>query len=314
MAKLTSTLVVLLSLTLLACGGSYYAPVRDATLNTSSSNTSSLLATPAQNGTEHIVQPGETLYAIAWKYQRDYQELAAINNIADPYTIQPGQTLLLQGDATENNVMIAQASVYPSESTEPSPVTQSTEPQAQPIQTDQTVQGQAAQTQENSISPTPVAAEQTPKTSENTIQEQPVIQPETTNEPPVTTTLSAAAGTAKWIWPAQGKVLRGFSKKNKGLDIQGNKGDPVYATASGQVVYSGTGLRGYGQLVIIKHSADYLSAYAHNNKILVTEGQQVNQGQQIAEIGSTGTNTTKLHFELRFKGKPVDPIKYLPSR
>jgi lipoprotein NlpD len=118
-----------------------------------------------------------------------------------------------------------------------------------------------------------------------------------------------------WGWPAGGRVLAGFSDPlNKGVDISGKKGEPVFATASGRVVYSGEGLRGYGKLIIVKHNNTYLSAYAHNDAILVKEGQTVTKGQKIGEIGSTGTEQTKLHFEIRRLGRPVDPMKYLPAR
>jgi lipoprotein NlpD len=118
-----------------------------------------------------------------------------------------------------------------------------------------------------------------------------------------------------WIWPASGRVLAGFSEAtNKGVDIFGKIGDPVYASASGRVVYSGTGLRGFGKLVIIKHNQTYLSAYAHNSNIFVKEGQNVAKGQKIAEIGNTDSPQVKLHFEIRRLGKPVDPLKFLPER
>jgi lipoprotein NlpD len=117
----------------------------------------------------------------------------------------------------------------------------------------------------------------------------------------------------EWGWPTQGKILAGFSEaSNKGLDIAGKPGDPVIASAPGRVVYSGSGLRGYGKLVIIKHNKTYLSAYAHNKDIFVKEGQNVLKGQKIAEIGNTDTDVPKLHFEIRKLGKPVDPAKYLP--
>jgi lipoprotein NlpD len=116
-----------------------------------------------------------------------------------------------------------------------------------------------------------------------------------------------------WIWPAKGKLLDGFSEATKGLDIAGKPGQPVAAAAAGKVVYSGAGLRGYGKLVIIKHNNTYLSAYAHNDKIFVKEGQTVTKGQKIAEMGSTDTDLVKLHFEIRKNGKPVDPLKHLPG-
>lgn len=120
-----------------------------------------------------------------------------------------------------------------------------------------------------------------------------------------------------WQWPASGTILSGFSGAlalNKGIDIGAEKGEPVVAAESGTVVYAGDGLRGYGNLLIIKHSQSFLSAYAHNDKLLVAEGQAVQAGQQIAEVGSSGTNIDKLHFEIRRDGKPVDPLQYLPRR
>lgn len=120
-----------------------------------------------------------------------------------------------------------------------------------------------------------------------------------------------------WVWPARGKLISGFQSNgglNKGIDIQGNMEEPVIAAASGAVVYAGDGLRGYGKLVIVKHSEKYLSAYAHNHRILVKEGEVVTKGQKIAAMGSSGTDAVKLHFEIRYDGKPVDPLKYLPKR
>lgn len=117
------------------------------------------------------------------------------------------------------------------------------------------------------------------------------------------------------IWPAQGSVIRGFDGKNsKGVDIAGASGTQVVAAAAGTVVYAGNGLRGYGNLLIIKHNADYLTAYAHNRALLVKEGQAVTQGQSIAEMGDSDTNRVMLHFELRYKGSSIDPSRYLPAR
>jgi lipoprotein NlpD len=117
----------------------------------------------------------------------------------------------------------------------------------------------------------------------------------------------------EWIWPAKGKVLEGFSESTKGIDIAGKPGQSVTASAGGKVVYSGAGLRGYGKLIIIKHNNTYLSAYAHNSKLLVKEGQTVTKGQKIAEMGNTDASLVKLHFEIRKNGKPVDPLKHLPE-
>jgi lipoprotein NlpD len=118
-----------------------------------------------------------------------------------------------------------------------------------------------------------------------------------------------------FIWPANGPLLAGFDEaKNKGLDISGAAGDPVLAAADGQVVYSGAGLRGYGNLIILKHNNTYLTAYAHNQALLVKEDQKVRKGQKIAEMGKSDADRVKLHFEVRRLGKPVDPVKLLPAR
>jgi lipoprotein NlpD len=117
-----------------------------------------------------------------------------------------------------------------------------------------------------------------------------------------------------WIWPATGKIISGFSETSnlKGIDIAGKSGQPILASASGKVVYAGSGLRGYGKLIIVKHNNTFLSAYAHNKEISVKEGQQVTKGQKIAEMGDTDADQVKLHFEIRRLGKPVDPTKFLP--
>ena len=118
-----------------------------------------------------------------------------------------------------------------------------------------------------------------------------------------------------WIWPAQGPLVAGFDEaKNKGLDISGKTGDAIVASADGRVVYSGAGLRGYGNLIILKHNNTFLTAYAHNKTLLVKEDQTVKKGQKIAEMGNSDSEKVKLHFEIRRQGKPVDPAKYLPAR
>jgi lipoprotein NlpD len=125
----------------------------------------------------------------------------------------------------------------------------------------------------------------------------------------------APAASMQWLWPTAGKVIDGFdAPRNKGIDIGGNEGEPVVAAADGEVVHVGSALRGYGNLVIIRHPGEYVTAYGHNRKILVSQGQQVKRGQQIAELGRTDSDRPKLHFEIRHQGKPLDPVKYLPPR
>lgn len=142
--------------------------------------------------------------------------------------------------------------------------------------------------------------------------------PNTASTAPATSSASATANSEdeiNWIWPTNGPVLAGFDEvKNKGLDIGGKAGDPVLAAADGRVVYVGAGLRGYGNLVILKHNNTYLTAYAHNRTLLIKEDQAVRKGQKIAEMGSSDADRVKLHFEVRRQGKPVDPARYLPAR
>jgi lipoprotein NlpD len=126
---------------------------------------------------------------------------------------------------------------------------------------------------------------------------------------------SAGEDDVSWIWPVNGALIAGFDEvKNKGLDIAGKAGDPVLASADGRVVYAGAGLRGYGNLIILKHNNTFLTAYAHNQTLLVKEDQSVRKGQKIAEMGNSDADRVKLHFEIRRQGKPVDPARYLPSR
>ena len=140
----------------------------------------------------------------------------------------------------------------------------------------------------------------------------PEVKPEAKPEPEPVATGPDDVG---WQWPSSGKVIQPFSEAgNKGIDFAGKSGDPVQAAAAGKVVYVGTGIRGFGQLLIVKHNATFLSAYAHNRKILVAEGQQVTRGQKVAEMGNTDSDMVKLHFEIRKQGKPIDPTEYLPKR
>lgn len=241
---------------------------------------------PVSSGA-YRVERGDTLYSIAFRFGWDWKALAMRNNIAPPYVIRPGQTIRFEGQQGSAPVIVAQPST-------------STTTVVTPVVVTRPSVGQAA---------TPV---QTPiSTSKPPL----VTTPATT---PATTKVTPVARSAKgWAWPASGVLIGKFSSNgslNKGVDIAGELGQPVLAAADGSVVYAGSGLRGYGELVIIKHSDTYVSAYGHNRKLLVREGQQVKVGQNIAEMGSTGTDRVKLHFEIRRQGKPVDPLQYLPSR
>lgn len=243
-----------------------------------------------QGGTHRVVR-GDTLFSIAWRYGLDYRKLAQSNRISAPYTIYPGQVIRLSisqsGSATVSRPTSRTAVAVPQR-----PVRTTTPP---------------SQPNTSTLPPRQVPA---PTTATNRAENRAPTAP-----PPKSTAL--VMGAPQWQWPTQGRLLSSFQGStglNKGIDIAGILGQPVIAAASGQVVYSGTGLRGYGKLLIIKHNETFLSAYAHNHHLLVKEGDFVKAGQKIADMGSSGTDRVKLHFEIRREGTPVDPMKYLPKR
>ncbi len=161
--------------------------------------------------------------------------------------------------------------------------------------------------------PVPPRSVKTPATTTAKTQ----ATPKTPTQPShASTTKKPAPKQTVWIWPAEGSILSRYTAfgSNKGIDIGGRKGQPIKAAAAGQVVYQGSGLRGYGKLIIVKHDADFLSAYAHCDKVFVAEGSMLKRGQKIAEMGNSGTDQVKLHFEIRYRGAPVDPQDYLPRK
>ncbi len=259
-------LLVLLSSVLVGCAGnSGKTPVVDR-----SHGAKQRQANPVTSG-QYIVQRGDTLYSIAFRFGWDWKALAARNRIPAPYTIVPGQRIHFSN--APRATVVAKA----------------------PVRT-------AAKRPVTTAPPKPVSV---PK------QEQRVTVSKQTSTP------VSAGGQGKWLWPATGTLVGLYysnTSLNKGIDIAGKLGQPVIATAAGSVVYAGSGLRGYGELVIIKHNDTFISAYGHNRRLLVNEGQQVKAGQQIAEMGSTGTDQVKVHFEIRRQGKPVDPLQYLPKQ
>jgi len=234
---------------------------------------------PTVTSGQYIVKPGDTLFSIAFRYGWDYKELAARNGIGAPYTIRPGQAIRFSSGSTGTTTVVSS----PSSS---SKTTVTRRPAGTAIGTP------ASGTKPASTSP---------------------AAPTTV----VTTVPAAERAVGGWTWPANGVLIGKFASNgslNKGIDIAGDLGQPVFAASGGTVVYAGSGLRGYGELIIIKHSDTYVSAYGHNRRLLVREGQQVKAGQSIAEMGSTGTDRVKLHFEIRRQGKPVDPLQFLPRR
>ncbi len=241
------------------------------------------------------VAEGDTLYSIAWRFGVDYKELARNNGIIAPYTIYKGQHIVLIFDE------------YTSGLTNATKRTSASKIKAVSSSTKGSTNKQAPKAK--SVSSV------TPKTRTQVAVKTDKRSKQTTSAKPKTPALPAANTKIRWQWPKRGKVLSRFSGANglnKGVDIDGKLGDSVTAAAAGVVVYSGSGLRGYGKLLIIKHSERFLSAYAHNSELLVKEGAHIQRGQRIAKVGSTGTTRNKLHFEIRRDGKPVDPLRYLP--
>ncbi len=246
----------------------------------------------------HVVQKGDTLYSIAFNYGFAYRELAELNAIKDPSMISIGQEIRLFPGRSNTGSSSAATETKPAD---PSIKEQ---PKLVKYPYSEAALAQIVKVQE---APKPRPAV--------------VAKVESKPQPVATTPVVAAADTddseeAELVWsmPTQGKLIAGFSESanRKGIDISGKLGQPVVASAPGKVVYSGSGLRGYGKLVIIKHNKTYLSAYAHNDQVLVKEGQSVTRGQKIAVMGNTDAEQVKLHFEVRRLGKPVDPAKYLP--
>jgi len=248
-----------------------------------------------------IVRAGDTLYSIAWEIGRDYRDLAKWNDIESPYVIKPGQRLNLMPTSRNAGDRINRADDAPSESPKPGIAVAKPAESIQGKPIPPTVKSAAKAvspgTQKNKSAPPPESSRRAAaKTDKSLVRQR-----------------TASAG--KWSWPVDGRVAnRQKDRGQKGLDIRGTRGEPVRAASDGRVVYLGSGLRGYGQLIIIKHNDEFLSAYAHNDRIHVKEGETVRRGQKIADMGSTGTDRVKLHFEIRRHGAPVDPLTYLPKR
>ena len=299
--------VLLLSGVLSGCASKYPAPVDDRSQSTS---------TAAAKDT-YVVKPGDTLYSIARAHGLDHRELIALNNIENANQIAVGRVLKVKPKSADA-----------SSDTSVTPVT-SGEVVSRPIGDEQAIEQKPLDGRAGANTET---LKREPKAGKEKYSDEALAQAQSAGQiAPATAAASAAPGETSpdakatepaaggddvgWIWPANGKTIGTFSEGgNKGVDIVGKAGDAVIAAGDGKVVYSGTGLRGYGKLVIIKHNNTYLSAYAHNQNILVKEGQSVTKGQKIAEMGNTDADQVKLHFEVRRSGKPVDPLKYLPQR
>jgi lipoprotein NlpD len=272
----------------------------------------------------YLVKKGDTLYSIALDHGQGYRDVAAWNSLEDPNRIQVGQQLRVSppdaGGAAPGAVT--------------RPITSAGPIEARPLSSTNGAASAAATAAPVSLNSDPLKRE--PKGGKLPYSEQALAQmqkadaappanaavavakPAGNAAPAVATpaaTSSGDEGGVDWSWPNSAKVTAGFvDGGNKGIDMAAKTGEAVLAAGDGKVAYVGTGMRGYGKMVIVKHNAAYLSVYAHNSQILVKEGQTVAKGQKIAEIGSSDTDQPKLHFEIRRQGKPVDPLKYLPAR
>ena len=255
----------------------------------------------------YTVKKGDTLYSLGLEFGYDYKEIAQNNNISAPYNIRVGQQLKIKNNSTANN--------KPIEANNDDVV-------IKPLNND----SQITQTQNTNVSPTDIPSLNSPKAIRESYTEQaasnntspaknaetkvPEIKPA---EAKPTDSVITGEDSIDWGLPTKGKIKTAFNEgaSAKGVDIEGAMGQDINAAGNGKVIYNGSDLRGYGNLVIVKHNKDYLSVYAHNSKILVKEGQTVVKGQKIAEMGNSGTDTIKLHFEIRYQGKSIDPTKFL---
>ncbi|WP_230489620.1 murein hydrolase activator NlpD [Serratia montpellierensis] len=258
-------------------------------------------------GETYTVKRGDTLFYIAWITGNDFRDLAQRNNIPEPYSLNVGQTIQLGNGSANGGGMLATTDA--TKGGVPKPPS-STQIQTATVDSQSTNAYSENSGKQNVGKMLPAAGAVAVGTATA-----PVTAPEAA--PPVSSTVSNSSPVSTWRWPTDGKIIDNFSSSeggNKGVDIAGSRGQPIFATADGRVVYAGNALRGYGNLIIIKHNDDYLSAYAHNDTMLVREQQEVKAGQKIATMGSTGTSSVRLHFEIRYKGKSVNPLRYLPQR
>ena len=245
-------------------------------------------ARPLRNPETHRVRQGDTLFSVAFLYGYTVDELASWNRLRAPYHIYTGQQLRLT--PPPKSTVSKTSSVG---KTQP----KASKPKKTPRTTSQPKPRQATKVVNKPSSPRVASSTQTLRSRRTPAQ--------------------SSVKALTWSWPASGRVIRGYDPKStgkKGVSIAGKTGQSVRAAAAGKVVYSGSGLSGYGRLIIIKHNKDFLSAYAHNRKLIAREGQWVEKGAVIAQMGSSGTDRPQLHFELRKKGRPVDPLRYLPKR
>ncbi|MEZ9297718.1 murein hydrolase activator NlpD [Vibrio splendidus] len=302
-SKLLKVSALLLSCALVGCAANSPAPVSSLNKKYSSIDRGSY------RGSYYEVKKGDTLYFIAYVTNKDVNDLVSYNKLSAPYTIHPGQKLKLwrpsySAPAYGKSTVVSAAVVAPAAAA--TTASASSKPKSTPVKSKNS-NSKSAQTSAKPVKKDP------PKKVEQSKSKEYVGSKGKQNVTPSTKPTSDKV--SKWLWPTKGRVIKNFSvgeQGNKGIDIAGQRGQPIVSTAGGTVVYSGNALRGYGNLVIVKHNDNYLSAYAHNDRLLVSEGQSVKPGQKIATMGSSGASSVRLHFEIRYQGKSVNPKRYLP--
>ena len=280
---------------LFACSSSGgRAPVSDLFSSNTKSNKTTVYSTPTpdiKKGQKHYtVQKGDTLYSIGWKSGVDVSELIKQNNLKSPFIIKIGQVLKLSADTVQ---------VSKKKKSKSDLASQNNNKNSNSACIAQNCQKNTTKT----IAPEKTKAYPAKQADKKST----VTEEKTTNSQKI----------SSWLWPSKGKLTKKFSSSPTGLQgisIVNERGSSIHAAAAGQVVYAGSGLRGYGNLIIIKHNFDYLSAYAHNEKLLVRENETIKKGQKIATMGDSGTGYVHLHFEIRYRGKSVDPLRYLPKK
>jgi len=282
-----------------------------------------LVATDSRTG-YHTVKKGETLYSIALDSGQDYKDVAAWNNLDNPNLIRIGQQLRVtppdNGAVAVTKPVISSApveikQVAPVATAPGSPAGSTASTNTETLKREPKG-GKLAYSDETLAKARQVEVASKPVEIRSETKPTEVKAPETRAPEAKALEKPVLSGDeVDWIWPANGKLLAQYTEGgSKGVDIAGKEGDPVLAAAGGVVSYAGTGLRGYGNLIVLRHNATYLSVYAHNSKLLVKEKDIVAKGQKIAEIGSTDAESPRLHFEVRRQGKPADPLKFLPAR
>lgn len=271
-------ILAIIAVLIAGCASPHNVPVQDR------SRTQAVRPAPSVSSSAvYTVRKGDTLYSIAFRHGVNYRTVARLNNIPSGYQIYPGQRLILKPSTQK---IVRESSTRKRKSSSKRPAI------------------------DNSVKKQVKKRDVPPKTlgSKNT---------STSVAKQTRSKKTGSSGPIRWRWPSKGRLIQSFKTKgqvNKGLNLSGRTGDPVYAAATGSVVYAGNGLLGYGNLIIIDHNQKFLSAYAHNSRILVRESDKVTIGDKIAEVGRSGAERVMLHFEIRRDGVPVNPLKYLPKK